>query len=798
MLKNYFKIAARNLVRHKVYSFINIAGLVIGIACAILILLWVQDEMSYDNFHRKANNICKLYIIFDTGGKTITTDHTFAAVANDLKDRYPEILNTARLLGIDECILKATGADNQNQNAVFLEKQGMAADPSFLQIFSFQMLKGNPQTALENPNSIVMTGEMAKKYFGDQDAVGKTITINNRHDVTVTGILKNIPFNSHIRFDFLVPLKFMENYGFHLNNYNGTRFITYLLLNETSSVQELNKKIQQEYDKTVPVHDMKFQHYIEMLSRVHLYGYAYPPRIIFVYVFIGLAVLILIIACINFINLSTARSLVRSKEIGVRKVVGAARRQLITQFLCESILVSFLALIIALTIVQFVLPLFNQVTEKHITYQFFNKQFILGVLGIVTMNGLLAGSYPALYLSGFDPIHILKGSPSIVKRKRGGSNKALLRKILVVTQFTLTIILIVDVINGFRWDKHMDQLGFDKDNVICMQSRGELRRNYPAFKNELLKNQDIELVTTSTKLPLQISDGTSSWGLSKEQKGLLAMCADVGYDYTRTFKLKMVQGRFFSEDFTSDAESGIIINEKAVKTLDLREPIGKRFYWQGKEYNIIGVIQDFHSMPKIFEIYPLILRLQPQGFEYIFIRTKVDVDNRPVGNVAQTIEYIRGTHKKFNPNSPFEYFFLNEYVFDQAKIIYAAEKVLVCFTILGIFIAALGLFGLSSFMIEQRTKEIGIRKSLGASFGNILKLLSKEYLKLIIIANAIAWPISFVIEDLQSKLYFYKIDFAYWLFIVAGCFVLLIALSAVGVQSVRAAVAKPVDSLRYE
>jgi ABC-type antimicrobial peptide transport system permease subunit len=329
MLKNYFKIALRNLIRYKVYSFINIFGLVIGMACAILILLWVQDEVSYDNFHKQANNICKIYVKIILSNKTVTTDHTFAAVASDLKATYPEILNSAKVTEINEFILKATGVDNQNQNAVFSEKKGMAADPSFLQIFSFQMLKGNPQTVLENPNSIVITEEMSKKYFGDLDAVGKTITINNRYDVTVAGILKNIPFNSHIRFDFLVPLKFMENYGYNLNNYNSTSIITYLLLNNAASVQELNKKIQQEFDKTIPVKDIKFEHSIVTLPRVHLYGDESFPKIIFVYVLAGLAVLILLIACINFINLSTARSMVRSKEIGVRKVIGASVSQIV-------------------------------------------------------------------------------------------------------------------------------------------------------------------------------------------------------------------------------------------------------------------------------------------------------------------------------------------------------------------------------------------------------------------------------------------------------------------------------------
>ena len=799
MLKNYFKIALRNLFRHKVYSFINILGLVIGMVCVVLIMLWVQDEVSYDNFHEKSNRICKVYVKFNMEGKTINSERTFSAVANDLKDRYPEIKSGARIFEVKDCILKAIGSDDQNGNTVFAEKKGMAADPSFLQIFSFPLLKGNPRIALENQNSIVITEEMAKKYFGDQDAVGKTMTINNRYDVTVTGILKNIPFNSHIRFDFLVPLKLLENFGYNLNDYNTTSFITYLLLNNAASVQELNNKIQQEFDKTIPVKEIKFQHSIETLPRVHLFGDELFPRIIFVYALAGLAILILFIACINFINLSTARSMVRSKEIGVRKVIGAQRLQLITQFLCDSIFISFVAMVIALIIVQFLLPLFNQITEKHITFQLFNMQFILGLLCIVGSIGILAGSYPALYLSGLDPMNILRGSASALKIRRRGSNKALLRKILVVTQFTFTIILIVNILNGFRWNKHMSQLGFDKDNVICIRTNGGINNNYPAFKNELLKNQEIEIVSTSSQLPLAMTiSGSTNWGLKNEAGKILAMNADVGYDYARMFKLKMVQGRYFSEEFPSDENSGIIINEKAAKLIGVKDPVGKRFYFQGREYTIIGVMQDFHSLPKILEIPPNVFLLRPQNFEYIFVRLKADVNNRPVENVALTIEDIKKTYKKFNVDNPFEYFFLNEFKFEEGKIFDTVEKILISFTLLGIFIAALGLFGLSSFMIELRTKEIGIRKSLGASFTKILALLSKDYLKLIIIANAIAWPLSFMIENSMSNLYFYKIDFAYWLFIAAGSFVLLIALAAVGMQSVRAARTNPVKALRYE
>lgn len=798
MFYNYLKIALRNIARYKVYSFINIGGLTIGMVCSILILLWVQDEMSFDRFHKRADTICKMYLKIKLEDREMTIDNTFTAVGTDLKNIYPEIINSARMMRMDETVLKSNEENNIDSHQIFLEKNGIAVDPSFLQIFSFPIYKGNPKTVLKNPNSILLTEELAYKYFGTTEVIGKTITLNNKNSMIVTGVMKNVPQNSHLRFDFLVPLNYMKNLGWKLNDYNDTNCITYLQLNNPSAVHALNEKIQNEYDLSIPVQNIKFQHSIETLPRVHLYGMAFPPRIIFIYVFIGLAIGILLIACINFINLSTARSMIRVKEVGVRKVIGAGHKQLIRQFLCESMVIAFLALMISLMIILLILPLFNQITGKSIQIDFLNPHFILGAFGIVGVTGLLAGSYPALYLSGFSPIHILKGTTSILYKNQSKRSKALFRKILVVTQFVLTIILLVDIFNGFRWDHHMNELGFDKDNVIYLRSRGELGKNYSNFKDNLLKNPNIEIVSTASSLPQSIFGGITEWGITPEQKGALACRTNVGYDFLDIFKLKMVEGRFFNKEFTAHENNTVIINEKAVNFLGLTDPIGKTFYAGRKKYTISGVIQDFHFVPKIFEIRPLILFLRPQNNDYVFIRLKIDENGQPLADVTQSIEYIRETHAKINPNYPFEYFFLNEFIFDEAKMILAAEKILISFTILGIFIAALGLFGLSSFLIEQRTKEIGIRKVLGASITTIQAMLSKQYLKLILIANIIAWPISFMIEQGQSQLYAYSIDFAWWLFVIAGGIILLVTFLAVGFQSYRASVTNPVETLRYE
>lgn len=773
-------------------------GLALGMACTILILLWVQDKLNYDRFHEKAEDIYKVYLKLDQYGIYFINRGTFAPVGKDLSQLFPEVVDYARFRRIHEFVCKYVPSDHQNNDKIFIETKGAAVDPSFLEIFTFPLLKGESGIVFKNPNSIILTENMAEKYFDDEDPINKIITINNKYDFVVTGILKNIPTHSHLRYDFLIPIEFLLKEGWMKNEYNETANETYLLLQKKASSKVLNRKIKDIYDKSIPVKDIKFQHNIEPLLDVYLYGEIFPPRIFLVYTVSLIALFILIIACINFINLNLARSMKRAKEISVRKVIGAGRKQIIKQFLSESFLMSFLALIFAISIAQLLLPLFNQSFNSRLTIHYTDYQFILGILGILILTGTLAGSYPAFYLSLFNPVNVLKGSVQLIKKRTTSGKRTFLRKSLVVIQFSLSIILIITIINSSRMKRDMYQLGFDQDNIIHMQVRGELWQKFSALKNELLRNPNITHVTTSSELPLSIWREQAHWGNQLDEKNPKACIADVGYDYINTFDLKMVQGRFYDEDFIGDRKNSIVVNETAIKALGLDSPIGKRLYVDDKEYSIIGVIQDYHFIPKVFKMRPLILCLRPESNNFIFIKLKINGMNKPIDNTSRTLHYIESVCKRLNPDYPFEYAFLSEFMFEEVKIFMAAEKLVIGFTIFGIFISALGLFGLSTYLIEQRTKEIGIRKVLGASVSKIFAILSKEYFKLIVIANLIAWPVACVMELVFTRFLFYNRIVPIWIYPVVGSFTLFVALLAVSFQSFRAAIANPVEALRYE
>jgi ABC-type antimicrobial peptide transport system permease subunit len=791
MLRNYLKIAFRNLIHRRTFSLINIMGLALGITAVILILLWVQDEVSYDRFHANGKDICKVYLSGFTGNEKITVDHTFGPMAADMRSRYPEVINATRYHKIEEARVRAGAGKESSTDRLFMERNMAAADPAFLEMFTFPLVKGDPATALASPYSVLLTENMAEKYFGREDPIGKTLTIDSRDDMQVTGVLKNVPHNSDLQFDFLVPASYIERRGGNIDTYGNNNCEVYLQLKDGASHGALKKKIEKGYDKTLPESGlMKLHHHLLPFEDVHLYGNAIVPRIAIVYVFIVLAFFILLIACINFINLSTARSMLRMKEIGVKKAVGARRSQLIAQFLLESTLVAAIALAISVVLLEPALPLFNQFTQNQLAIDWLSFRTWLGLGAITVITGVLAGFYPAFYLSSFTPNRVLRGQTSFSKAYSG---RARLRKILVVAQFALTIILAINIINTARWDKYLHELGFDKDNVFYVQNRGN---NYDVLKAKLLTDPNVGRVTTASHLPINMTSILGSeWGLAPSQQNSPVCRAWVGYDYIETFGLKMVAGRFYSPDHPSDESDGIIINEKALRVLDVKDPIGKRIYVLGKAYTVTGVIQDFHFVPKVFEIKPLILQPAPKGSNWVFIKLNTGDDNQ---QVAAAIKRIETVFRELYPDFPFEYQFLNEYRFKEEQMMATANKVIIGFAVFGIIVAALGLFGLSSFLVEQRTKEIGIRKILGASKLTILNLLTNEFFKLILIANLIAWPLSYAIETMANRIFAYQLDFAYWMFAAAGFFSLLTAIAAVCFQAMRAAAGNPVNALRYE
>ena len=779
MFKNYMKITLRNLKKHKFYSFINITGLAIGIACCLIIFLWMQVELSYDRFHENAEDLYRVVQESPQGGQIFHIDVTPSGLGPLLKERYPEIIDSARYT--------PTSLDIGREDVYFRESAALVGD-SFLKMFSFPLLEGTPQAALEEPYSIVISEEMREKYFTGEDPLGKTLNIGGSLDLTVTGVLQNIIKDSHLQFDCLIPFKLLGEFGTDMNDWGNNNYSTYIQLTEKASSQEVEAKISGVIQEHSPKSSAVL--HLQPIVRIHLHSLGGGGLITYLYIFAGMAVFILLIACINYMNLSTARSANRAKEVGIRQVVGANRTQLIKQFMGESILFSFLALIIGLLLVHLLLPVSSQLAGKPITLEY-TKGLILTLIGLALITGILSGVYPALILSSLKSLQVLKSA----LRSKGGS--ALFRKILVVAQFSLSIFLIIGTLLVFR---QMDflmkmDLGYDKENVVVMPMRGQLFQNYDPFKTELLKNSNIISITRTNTPPDIKQSSIAGYGLSWDGRqeddgfpGINVMGVDA--DYLKTFNLEMVEGRFFSEKFQTDVSDSCILNEAAVAAMGLESPLGKRVYWSDFKGKIIGIIKDFHFSSLHDEIEPLMM-LSGWSMDNICIRIRSD-------NISGTIGFIGTTLKDLLPNYTFDYEFLDTRIANRYLSEQRMERILIFSTIIAIFISCLGLLGLASFTAEQRTKEIGIRKVLGSSVAGIMFLLSKEFIKWILIANLIAWPASYfaVFNWLQNFAFRTRIGLE--VFLLSGGLALAISLLTVLYQTVKAALCNPVDSLRYE
>ena len=628
---------------------------------------------------------------------------------------------------------------------------------------------------------------MAKKYFGDNNPLGKVLTLDQEHRVNVTGVVKDAPDNSSIRFDFLIPYSYLDSIGYNTNKWDSWNCQTYVMLNKNVTAQQVTRKIS-DYPKTFnPDEEAYFR--LQPLKRIQLYSLdGKMGSIKYVYILSIIALFILIIACINFMNLSTARSAKRAREVGLRKVVGAKRAQIIRQFYGESLIMTFISFGLAIVLAETLLPFFNRISGKNLNLDF-SGHFVLylAIIGIALLTGIISGSYPAIYLSSFLPSRVLKAS------FRSSSGNSAFRKILVVFQFSLSIMLIICTVIVYSQLKYIQDkdLGFDKENLIYV-GMDDLRilRNFDAIKNEMLQNPSILNVTRTFQIPSYnrfSSDAT--WQGKDPSQSLLFNISAVDPDYLNTMKLALVEGRNFSWDMSTDT-SNYIINQEAVKQMRIDSPVGKWMdSWDKGE--IIGVVKDYHYMPFTFEIQPLILNYNPSLYRYAMIRISGM-------NIPQTIGFLENLWDKFASEYPFEYHFLNE----DYDFIYQNEtrmgEIFRYFTLLAILISCLGLFGLSSFMAEQRTKEIGIRKVLGASVSGITALLSKEFTKWVLAANIIAWPVAYFAISQWLKGFVYRADMSILAFVLAGTLALFIALLTVGYQALRAAVANPVDSLRYE
>ena len=793
MFKNYMKITFRNIKKQKGYSFINVMGLAMGMTVGILILLWVLDEVSVNQFHE---NIDDLFIVgthSHYGNETQTSTGTPPALGPALKAEYPEIVNSARFINGYANMVLSTDEKQLNEGV-------RAADPSVLEMFSFPLVQGDSKRALSDPHSIVMTEQMAQKYFEQEDPIGQILTIDNTYDFTVTGILQTMPANSTLHFDFLVPINFFREYWeLDLEKWTNFAYTTYVQLNKNTSLADVNQKIMERIRKGNRQSDSDV--FLSPFADLYLHGLGSGGgRIIQVSVFAIIALIVILIACINFMNLTTARSANRAKEIGMRKVAGAHRKNVIQQFYSESIMLSFISLFFALAIAILLLPVFNNLTAKAFTLDSFrNSKLIFGFIGITLLTGLVAGSYPALFMSAFQPIKILRGSLG------SGAKGSRFRKNLVVVQFVISIGLIIGTIIINKQLNYMQDRnpGFNKENLIYLRLNRILRANHEAAKQELLQNPNITNVTFLSFTPIGVYSNDSGYrwkGKESDTDPLVSrFCTDV--DFLKTFQGEMAFGEFYSNEFitgSSDVAGKIIINEEFAKIMGQENPVGYRLSRDGFDFTIIGVVKNFNFMPLYRRIGPLALYHQtensrhgPNRYRYMFLKISPE-------HVSQTVDDIRDIVVKYSPGYPFELHFLEESYGQLYRSEERMGSIIKYFSILAILISCLGLFGLASYMAEQRTKEIGIRKVLGSSESGIFLLLSREFVKWVAIANVIACPVSYAIMRGWLKNFAFRTSIGIDIFLLSASMTLIIALLTVGYQAIKVARANPVNVLKYE
>ena len=800
MIKNYFKTAWRNLRRNKVFSAINILGLSIGLACCILMFLFIQHELSYDKFNTNSKNIYRIYSIPIDSKDTKELAVTPAPWAPLMKKDYPEIKEYVRLLRDEKIVIGQPGEQH------FYEKDVIYADSTFFRVFSVELEQGDVKTALDRPYSIILTKEMAQKYFGDVDPIGKTLEVNSfvgAVDVVVTAIAKKIPPSSHFQFSSLISLQTLGDIS---NFWSYHMLQSYVLLKEKTSPKEIEKKFSgfnNKYIANNPQADGAQDIYLQPLTDIHLHSkmtgeIGINSDIAYVYVFAGVAIFILLIACFNFTNLSTARSLSRAKEVGLRKVVGAERSQLMKQFLGEAGLFAIISLAIALVIAYVVLPVFNQLSDRQLNLDLNqNLPLVFMLFLLVLFVGLLAGIYPAVILSSFKPVEVLKGK---IFRS---AKKISFGKILVTLQFVVSIVLIAATIlvNQQLTFLQNKKLGFDKENIVVLTLPKNLdTTRLETFKASLINKAGIRAVAASSSVPgplipvNQVNDGSADLN-----KALSMQMLFTDMDFVRTMNMRIMAGRDFSKDHATDRTEGFILNEEAVKKSGWTSPadaIGKTFQWVLpnavlKSGKVIGVVQDFNITPLKTAVQPLVMHISPIRFQYLYVR----FDQSMADNVVGTIE------KEFNQfyaKQSFEYSFLD----DTLAMMYKSERklgvIFSYFSFLAIFIACLGILGLSLYSIQQRVREIGIRKVIGASVTGITALLVKEFIQPVFIATLIAIPIVWYGMNKWLEDFAYRINISWWVFIVAGVLTLLVAILTVGIQAIKAAIANPVRSLRTE
>ena len=788
MLKNYLKIFIRNLKRNKTYSVINILGLSTGIASSILILLWISNELSYDRLHKNADVIYRVVAEDGVVGKMSVT---CGPLAEYMKTTYPDVVSTTRYMPYE-------GSAFKYQDKILRIEKGAFADPDFFKMFSFSFLRGNPETALKDLTDIVITESTAKKFFGNKNPVGRVLLVDGKDPLTVSAVIKNIPANSQLRFDYIINTQILKYIGFPFDDWSNAGLNTFIQVKKGTDTQKLNKQIADIMSKQVPGFNRKL--FLQPLTDIHLNtDFAYDLPGIgdkkYIYIFSAIALFLVLIACINYINLSTARILKRSKEVGLRKIMGSNRLQIVKQFFGESAIIVLFSFMIAYALIEILLPLFNRISGETLTANFIDLTFFGIAAVLLIFVSLLSGGYPSLFLSSVKPVNALK---NVFSDNRKGSS---FRKILVVIQFSLSIILIVGTATVFYQLNYIKnkKLGFDKENILTFNAKGKFQQDYNTMKNELLNQSSILNVTAEDRLLTNSKQSTTniSWEGNDGESGINMGYSYVDYNYFDMMEVKMKEGRNFSKDMNTDRDA-FILNEEAVNEMKLNNPIGRRFALNNKQGRIIGVIKNTNFRSLHYKVQPTAYMILNNYSELSFKYNGIIYVKTAAGKTRDAIAAIEKIWKKENPDIPFEFHFLDKTIDNQYVKEVQTGEIFGYFSLIAIFISCLGLYGLTLFTIENRTKEIGIRKVLGASVINVLEIFFKDYLKLILLSTVIACPIALYAMNKWLESFAYKISVSWWLFALAGGIALLITLITVSFQAIKAAAANPVESLRYE
>ena len=789
MFKNRFKITVRSLLKYKQYSLINLLGLAIGLSCFILITIWVQDELSYDRFHQNADNI---HIVF-RNDKQELSGATSQLLASSVKDEIPEIVNATSFSPLPETynIFLKYKEHGFNENFTL-------TDSEFFKIFSFPFVRGQVDQAFQDPNSIVLTERVSKKYFGDENPLGKVLEltfVGQTKLMKVTGVINNIPSNSSINRELFIPIDFINDFGANWDTWRNRSPETYILTSGPVNTTDLEAKII----------DCKQKHYKEEnvsytlmpLKKVHLHTsnisfFSSNGDIKYVYIFSAIAAIILLMACMNYINLSNSLSLKRAKEIGVKKVVGAGRKGLFLQYIGETTTLTLVALGIAILLVTLLLPFLNELAGKSLKLDVLNPRFLLTIVFTIVVTGLISGLYPAVFISSFEPVKILKGKLDV------GSKNFSLRKALIIFQFTLSVAIIIStivVMNQLNFIRNA-KLGYDKENVLCINVKNNIWNNYEAFKNQLLQYPDITNISRSEPLNSGSMGKTEGMNWEGKKDKLATWVFHVDNDFLDTYKIEMKEGRFYSDQYPSDKVSAYVLNEAAMKKMGLEDPIGMEINFWGRKGKIIGVAKDFNFSSLHHTIESMVLRIPDPEETGKFYRS-LSIRLKP-NSTAQSLHLIEQTWNTFYPDQPMDYYFFDESLANNYLKEYRMGTLFKYFSILAIFISCLGLYGLTAFSIEQQFKTIGIYKVLGAKVSNVVLLFTKNYMWWIVVANLISWPLTYYIIINWLEKFAYRINLGIWPFLISGVLVMGIAVITIGWLAIRAALQNPVDALRYE